>query len=289
MNSETRAYLLTLQKNEITEHHIYRRLAKRIKSEHNAVVLSRIADEELRHCRIWEEHTGTKVSADRFKVWLYTIISLVFGFTFGVKLMERCEEGAQTNYQLLAEEFPEAAQIAQEEKEHEEQLLEMLDEERLRYTGSIVLGMNDALVELTGVLAGLTLALQNTDLIALTGLITGISASLSMASSEYLSMKADAAEDSHPLKGAFYTGCAYIGTVVVLVLPFFMFSHYALCMGVTLVMALLVIAGFNYYISVAQGLPFGQRFREMAMLSMGVAGISFLIGYLVRAFMGVEI
>lgn len=29
--------------------------------------------------------------------------------------------------------------------------------------------------------------------------------------------------------------------------------------------------------------------REMALLSMGVAGISFLIGYLVRVFMGVEI
>lgn len=177
MTSETREYLLTLQKNEITEHHIYKRLAQRIRSEHNAEVLNRIADEELRHSRIWEERTGTRVRGDRFKVWLYTTISLIFGFTFGVKLMERGEEGAQTNYQLLAEEFPEAAQIAQEEKEHEEQLLEMLDEERLRYTGSIVLGMNDALVELTGVLAGLTLALQNTALIALTGLITGISAS----------------------------------------------------------------------------------------------------------------
>jgi len=289
MTSETRNYLLTLQKNEITECHIYRGLARRIKSEHNAAVLNRIAEEELRHCRIWEGYTGTKVEPDRFKVWLYTIISLVFGFTFGVKLMERGEEGAQSNYELLADEFPEAAQVAKEEKEHEEQLLEMLDEERLRYTGSIVLGMNDALVELTGVLAGLTLALQNTDLIALTGLITGISASLSMASSEYLSMKAEGSEESHPLKGAFYTGCAYIGTVVVLVLPFFLFSHYAVCMGVSLLMALLVIAGFNYYISVAQDLAFGHRFREMAMLSMGVAGISFLIGYLVRVFMGVEI
>lgn len=289
MTPQTREYLLSLQKNEITEHHIYKRLARRIKSEHNARVLNRIADEELRHCRIWEEHTQTQVGPDMFKVWLYTIISLIFGFTFGVKLMERGEEGAQTSYQLLAEEFPEAAQIAKEEKEHEEQLLAMLDEERLRYTGSIVLGMNDALVELTGVLSGLTLALQNTSLIALTGLITGISAALSMASSEYLSMKADSAEDSHPVKGAFYTGCAYMGTVFVLVVPFFIFSHYAVCLCFSLVMALVVIAGFNYYVSVAQDFPFVARFREMAILSLGVAGISFVIGYLVRVFLGVEI
>ncbi|MDY0292315.1 MAG: hypothetical protein RBR02_08275 [Desulfuromonadaceae bacterium] len=73
----------------LLKYHIYKRLAQRIKSTHNAEVLNRIADEELRHCRIWEGHTGTKVQAERFKVWFYTSISLVFGFTFGVKLMER--------------------------------------------------------------------------------------------------------------------------------------------------------------------------------------------------------
>lgn len=60
----------------------------------------------------------------------------------------------------------------------------LLDEERLRYTGSTVLGLNDALMELTGVLAGLTLALRDTKLIVLTGAITGIAAVLSMGVSE---------------------------------------------------------------------------------------------------------
>ena len=77
--------------------------------------------------------------------------------------------------------------IAQDEDRHESQLLGMLDEERLQYVGSMVLGLSDALVELTGTLAGLTFALQNNRLVALSGLITGISATLSMTSSEYLS------------------------------------------------------------------------------------------------------
>ena len=289
MNDKTRQYLISLQKNEITEYHIYMRLAKSIRSSHNAEVLTRIADEELRHYEIWKTHTLTDVAPDRIKIWFYYLISMVLGFTFGVKLMERGEVGAQVSYRQLSDEFPEAGQIALEEKEHEEELLALLDEERLRYTGSIVLGLNDALVELTGVLAGLTLALQNTRLIALTGLITGIAASLSMASSEYLAMKSRTNEDNHPLKGAAYTGVAYVTTVFFLIIPFLLFDNYFVCLLFSLVVALLIIAVFNYYISVAQDLTFKDRFREMAGLSLGVAGLSFLIGYLVRIFLGVDI
>ena len=64
--------------------------------------------------------------------------------------MEKGEHLAQRNYEEIAEFLPEARQIVHEEKRHEAELLRMLDEERLRYAGSIVLGLNDALVELTG-------------------------------------------------------------------------------------------------------------------------------------------
>ena len=51
---------------------------------------------------------------------------------------------------------------------------------RLEYMGSVVLGLNDALVEFTGALAGFTLALSDSRLTALTGSITGIAAALSI-------------------------------------------------------------------------------------------------------------
>ena len=105
--------------------------------------------------------------------------------------MERGEEDAQGSYEQLREVMAEAEGIILEENQHEAALLQLLDEERLRYTGSMVLGLNDALVELTAVLAGLTLALQDTKLIALTGSITGIAAALSMGTSEYLSTKSE--------------------------------------------------------------------------------------------------
>ena len=46
-----------------------------------------------------------------------------------------------------------------DERRHEEELYGMLDEERLHYVGAMVLGLNDALVELTGAIAGVTFAL----------------------------------------------------------------------------------------------------------------------------------
>ena len=83
------------------------------------------------------------------------VLSAIFGYTFAIKIMERGERNAQEIYRLLAHEIPEAQKIAVEEELHEEQIANLLDEERLQYVGSMVLGMNDALVELTGTLVGL--------------------------------------------------------------------------------------------------------------------------------------
>jgi VIT1/CCC1 family predicted Fe2+/Mn2+ transporter len=291
ISREIREKLLVYQGNEITEHHIYVKLARTVKSPENRRILEEIADDELRHYRDWRKHTQQDVQPDGLKVWKYYLISRVFGFTFGVKLMEKDEEDAQDNYEQLREAIPEADAIMHDEEEHENALIELLDEERLRYTGSIVLGLNDALVELTGVLAGLTLALQDTKLIALTGSITGIAAALSMAASEYLSTKSEGAEASNrdPLRAAIYTGSAYVVTVLILILPYLVLKNFYVCLGCTLTAAILIIALFTYYISVAKGIPFKRRFLEMSGLSLGVATLSFFIGFVVRSLWGIEI
>ena len=288
ISKEIREKLLAYQKNEITEHHIYRMLAKAVKSPENKRVLEEIANDELQHYRAWRTHTQQDVKPDKLKIWKYYLISRIFGFTFGVKLMERGEEGAQDNYEQLRGTIPEADAILRDESEHEAALLELLDEERLRYMGSIVLGLNDALVELTGALAGLTLALQNTKLIALTGLIMGIAAALSMAASEYLSTKSEETA-RNPVRASAYTGVAYVGTVSILILPYLILENFYACLACTLVAAVLIIGFFNYYISVAKDVPFKRRFLEMAGLSLSVAALSFFIGFLIRSFLGVDI
>jgi VIT1/CCC1 family predicted Fe2+/Mn2+ transporter len=288
ISEDLRKKLLVFQKNEITEYHIYMKLAKKIGLPENQRILESIANDELRHYNAWRTHTKQDIAPDPGRIRIYYWISRIFGFTFGVKLMERGEENAQNSYEQLRELIPEAETIMLEENQHEVALLGLLDEERLRYTGSMVLGLNDALVELTGALAGLTLALQNTNLIALTGSITGIAAALSMGASEYLSTKA---EDTvrNPVRASIYTGVAYLVTVLLLILPYLILNNYYLCLGFTLTGAVIIIAFFNYYISVAKDEPFRRRFFEMTGLSLSVAAFSFLVGYLMRKFLGIDI
>lgn len=155
LSPEVRQRLLIFQRIEITENHIYSRLAGTVKSPENRKVLEKIAADEMRHYEQWRRYTGESVAPDHAAISKYFWISRVLGFTFGVKLMESAEEKAQGGYEQLVGLIPEAEAIMKDEQEHETALLGMLDEERLRYTGSMVLGLNDALVELTGALAGL--------------------------------------------------------------------------------------------------------------------------------------
>ena len=276
------------QRNEITEYHIYSKLSKQIKDEKNAQTLQRIGDDELRHYHFWKEYSGEEVKPNRWKIFKFYWVSRILGITFGIRLMEKGEKGAREEYLKACEYIPEAKQIVVDEDEHEEELIDLVKEKKLDYVGSIVLGLNDALVELTGTLAGLTFALQNTRLIAVAGLITGIAASFSMAASEYLSTKSEG-DGAKALASSIYTGLAYIGTVIILILPYLLFTNYFLCLGMTLTFAVLVILFFNYYIAIAKNLNFKKRFWEMFTISMGVAAFTFGIGYVIRIFLGVDV
>jgi VIT1/CCC1 family predicted Fe2+/Mn2+ transporter len=288
MDQSLIAQLKVAQQNEITEYHIYSRLARVIPNKGNATVLERIAEDERRHHDFWKQFTRDEGSPTRWKILFFYWVSRIFGITFGIKLMERGEEQAQINYTRIAEQIPEAKQIVDDEHAHEQELIGMIEEERLSYIGSVVLGLNDALVELTGALAGFTFALQNTRLIALAGLITGIAASFSMAASEYLSTKSEGRAE-RAIKSSIYTGVAYIVTVFLLILPYMLMDNYFLCLALTLCIAMMVIFFFNFYISVAKDYSFRRRFLEMAGLSLGVAALTFAIGFLIRKTLGIEV
>ena len=287
-DKQIRQYLLTAQKNEITEYLIYMRLARSMRDVHNHEVLERIAQEEKAHHDFYRHYTDQDVRPNRFKIWMYYFISKVFGLTFGIKLMEAGEGKAQQEYMKIADAVPEIQKVVADEDRHEHELIALINEERLEYIGSMVLGLNDALVELTGALAGLTFALQNTRLIAVVGLITGIAASLSMAASEYLSTKTEAA-GKNAFKASVYTGVAYVFTVLFLIFPYLIIVNPYVALGLPMVNALIVIFLFTFYISVAKDFSFKHRFTEMSCLSFGVAVVSFLIGILIRHFLPMEV
>jgi VIT1/CCC1 family predicted Fe2+/Mn2+ transporter len=281
-----REILLSFQKNEITEFHIYGNLA-RICKDKNRKTLEKLSSDERRHYFLWKKHTRTEVNANKAKIFFYTLMSRIFGLTFAIKLMENGEKGAEKNYARVVKKYPYAKGILRDENLHEKKLVAMIDEEKVNHIGSMVLGINDALVEITGTLAGLTFALQNSSLVGIAGVITGISATLSMAASEYLSKRSEGGKNS--LKAAVYTGIAYLLAVTLLVGPYFIFRSPFVSLGVALIDAVLTIALFTWFTSVVKDVGFKKSFTEMFSISMSVAVVSFLIGLVARNILRIDV
>ena len=280
--------ILKQQKSEITEHYIYSKLAKISRDEHNKEVLKQISNDELNHHNTWHDITKKKVKPSKWKIYQYSIIAKLLGLTFALRFMERNEVDAQEFYNQIAQTYPQAKKIQKDEIAHEQKLISMLKDNKLEYAGAVVLGLNDALVELTGTLAGLALAFSNTKIIGTTGLIMGVAAALSMAASGYMSFRENE-NTLNPITASIYTGIAYIITVLSLVTPYFLIDNVYYALGTMFIITIIIIAAYTSYISIAKKLKFRKRFSEMAMISLGVALISFGIGYLVKIFFGIDL
>ena len=279
MREETLAIVRRMQDNEATDQRVYAALAKQASLQKNSEILEKMSHDEGLHCAVWGRYTGIEAKADMFRVWLFVVLGKIFGLVFVINLMEGGEDDSAENYRKRS--------IMEDETRHGAQLAAMIHEEKLSYISSMVLGLNDALVELTGALAGFTLALNDNRMVGMAGFITGVAATLSMAASEYLSKKADTSE-KHPLKAAVYTGVAYMITVAFLLLPYIVFESPLVALGFCLFDAALIILGFTYFVSVVRKESFVRGFTEMITISFSVAGISFLIGWAARSWLNID-
>ncbi|PWE19846.1 rubrerythrin family protein [Aliarcobacter skirrowii] len=280
---------LLQQQNEINDYTIYKALALFQKDENNKKIFEKIAKEEKSHYDFWVKITKKQLHAQNLIVWWYVILVKIFGTSFTLKFLEKRESGAEEFYKELFEIYPESKKIYEQETQHELELIDMLNDKKLLYAGAIVLGMNDALVELTGTLSGIAFAFDKSLVVGLTGLIMGIAASLSMAGSAYFEAKENPSEEINPLVYSLYTGVSYILTTAILVVPFFIFDSIIEALILMFVCAFLAIVSYNFYISVAKDLSFTKRVLQMSAITFGVAIISFLIGYLVKYYFGIEI
>lgn len=277
------------QKDELTSSLLYQKIAKRVKDKENKNILLRISTEEKAHAHIWEQYTKKELKPNLIKVLFYQLVSFLLGYTFVIKILETHEYKGIQALQEIKENFPEVEYIISQEETHEAELISMLNEERLNYIGAMVLGLNDALVELTGCIAGLTFVLMNTKLIALAGIITGVAATLSMAASNYLAEKANG--NKKALIASCYTGIAYLITVICLTLPYLLFSKdlFIPALFVMLCIVIFLIFIFSAYISIVKSEKIAPRFYEMAGISLSVALISFLIGIIAKTFFGLDV
>lgn len=280
---------LKQQQNEINDYTIYKALALFQKDEKNKKIFEKIAKDEKSHYDFWVKITNKQLHPQNLIVWWYIFLVKIFGTSFALKSLERRENGAEEFYKELFEIYPESKKIYEQETQHELELIDMLNDKKLLYAGAIVLGMNDALVELTGTLSGLAFAFDKSLTVGLTGLIMGIAASLSMAGSAYFEAKENPSEEINPLIYSLYTGVSYILTTAILVIPFFIFDLIIESLILMFICAFLAIISYNFYISVAKNLSFTKRVLQMSAITFGVALISFGIGYLVKYYFGIEI
>lgn len=281
--------ILKSQRDEETGALVYEYLAKKEKDPKNKQVLHKMALDEAAHAKTWKGFTKKEVKPNKTKLTFIKIVSVLLGYTFTLKIIQKDEKFAQRDYEILKQEVPEAIKIQEEEHKHEMTLIGMLDEERLQYVGAMVLGLNDALVELTGAIAGLSFVLEDTKRVALSGIIIGIAATLSMAASNYLAEKADGNDNA--LKSSVFTGVAYLVTVALLVLPYLLLptNLYLEAFLIMIGIVILIILVFNYYISIAKDQPFFKNFLKMAVISLSVAAISYLIGIVAKQLLGIDV
>lgn len=278
-NDSLKKYVF-FQRIELTHSNVYYRLSNKIKNPENKAALKMLSQQEKGDYQLWKSYTKIDVQPYKFYELFYYLCSLIFGITFGVKLMERGKGGLQDQLIKSIVKEKDLSILIEIEQTKEKELVGIINEERLNYVGSIVLGLNDALVELTAMLSGITFALHDSRTVIITALITGIAAAFSMAGSEYLSSKADEETKSAKIS-AVITGIAYMFTVVILLFPYLLFSNLYIALLFTIINAILIILLFNFYISVAKDLDFKKRFSEMLIISLGVSFLSFLIGLLI--------
>lgn len=276
--------MVKLLKECVLYYEVLRVIKSKVRNKDNQIIMEKIMQIKAHQISLLNINNH-KLKANIIIINIYVFMSKIVGYTFIVRWLNKksTRKNLKINDEIIAKE------VQVNNKKCTDLGNQIKDEDRLQYVGAIVLGLNDALVELTGTIAGLTFALVNTRLTALAGIVTGISAALSMAASNYLAERANNSQDA--FKSSIYTGVAYSITVILMVTPYLIFpdTMYVYALLTMLAVVIFIIFIFNYYIYIAKGEPLIKNFVTMASLSLTVAFIAFIIGLLAKRFLGIDI
>lgn len=280
-------------KDEYKDLIVYKELLKIETSAEFKKILTSLIKHEQEHFEFWKNLSEQKdFSVSPFTIWFFKNTRKLLGLTFTARLLEKHEKEAILNYQ----EFLKTAQgdtkkkveeILDNEIEDEKWLISQIKEEQVEFLSSIILGLNDGLIELTGALVGFSFAFANHGLVALTGLITGIAASMSMAASAYMQARHEEGKDAK--KAGIYTGISYITVVLLLITPFFIFNNIYHALFTMFSIVITIILAISYYSATLFDRSFKKQFGEMFIFSVVVALVSFGIGLLFRNLTGISI
>ncbi len=214
-NSSSSKALAFLEDEELAKT-FYEHLASRVSDDDLRKKLSDLSSIEATHSDFWAmflRSRGYTPTINRIRLKLKTVLlkltHLLFGTGFIIKLLEHDEINAVRVYieyvnsgHLSESEKLALRKIIREELVHESELkrIESRFKGLLDYVREVVLGMNDGLVEVLSVTAGLSGTFVSPLYVAIGGLLVAVGGALSMGIGSYVSVKSNVQVKSESMR-----------------------------------------------------------------------------------------
>lgn len=272
---------------------VYLALSRRERNPEFKKALENIASGEESHYEFWKTYApDARVSSKKLRLVAIVFLRLVLGLTFTLKLMERHEGKLHTRYRKIAESIPESDKsrfqaMMDSEEGQEDLLIGKIHEDRVKYMSFIVLGLADAVVEISGIHAGSLGIYGQTELAGLAGIIAGMAASIAMGTAAYAQAKQGFQGSAK--WSAIYTGVSYMITAIFLALPYFLTKNMVGALGTSLIIGVLLVATMTFYDTVITARPFKRQFGEIAGIILAASLALFIIGTVVGQYLGIRI
>jgi len=280
-------------RDEYTDGRVYQTLSRHEKNQSFKKALEDLARGEQSHYEFWKAYThDTAVKVNRLKVYFTLLLRLTLGLTFTMKFLERHEDALHERYRQMVKNIPPADkarfEAMMEEEEHQESyLMGEIHEGRVKYMSFIVLGLADAVVEISGIHAGSLGIYAKTELAGLAGVVAGMAASIAMASAAYAQAKQGF--EGSAKWSAIYTGVSYMFTAIFLALPYFLTRSMTTALGISLVVGVTLVAAMTYYDTVISARKFKRQFGEIAGIILAASFALYIAGTLIRQLLGIPI
>ncbi|MDA4125497.1 MAG: rubrerythrin family protein [Thaumarchaeota archaeon] len=279
---------------EYTDSALYERLSRTVPADSPfAGILKQLSATEHKHYEFWKKYAPEEeAKVDRLKLYWILFLRRVLGLTFASRFLDRHESTVVKEYRSLAGMIPEAdkssfEEMVADEQSHENEFAHKIETSAIRYISFVVLGLADALVEITGIHAGSLGIYQLTRIAGYAGIVAGAAASLAMASAAFAQAK-QGFQGSARLS-ATYTGVSYFITAIILAAPYFIFEAQIYALTTSLVLAVIIITLITYYSTVISTKPFLRDYVELLAIMFGVTIALYFFGYVIRVATGISI
>jgi VIT1/CCC1 family predicted Fe2+/Mn2+ transporter len=294
--SDLRKVAVLSAEDELTDALVYEKLSQKygLKKPEFSKTLHHLAETEKGHYRFWKRYTeDTEIRASSMRVRLIMFLRVLLGTTFAIKYLEKNEKEVIKTYRSVASLIPDDdkanfERMVKDEEEHEGAFAEQLQGPAIKYISFIILGLADAIVEISGIHAGSLGIFNRTEITGLAGIVAGAAASIAMASAAYAQAKQGGFK-GRPFISAIATGISYFVNAVVLATPYFLTSSQVIALFTSVVFASIIIAFTSYYNAIISGSRFLRDFAELAGVMYGATVALYVFGLVVGSFTGMRL